>query len=267
MPLLALGLVAEALGLAPEGAAEEVREAIGLVLANQASNGGFGLWGPYGGGLWLDAYVTDFLSRARAAGHDVPEVSWTLAMDNLANAVASYGGFERGGEDLAYALLVIACEGWALVRDLRYYADVKAGDPGTPLALAQLDAARASMGDQPRADAPFAQAQARLDAESEPFGSVWCADYWTERRDAAAILTLVVEAGSGAVDAGRLASEVGPATGPASTQEAGPGTSTARSGGHAPRRGPAAVAQRARHARAGGAGPRASRGRLAPRGC
>lgn len=220
MPLLALGPVAEALGLAPEGADEEIAEAIGLILANQASNGGFGLWGPYGGDLWLDAYVTDFLSRARAAGHDVPEVAWTLAIDNLANSAASYGGFEYGGEGLAYALLVLAREGRALVGDLRYYADTKAESFATPLALAQLGAALASIGDQVRADALFAAAQARLDAESEPFASVWRADYGTERRDAAAILTLAAEAGSGAVDAGRLASEVGTATGPASTQEA-----------------------------------------------
>ena len=55
--------------------AKRVQKAIGGVLADQAASGAFGLWGPEdaGGDLWLDAYVTDFLTRAAEKGYDVPD--------------------------------------------------------------------------------------------------------------------------------------------------------------------------------------------------
>ena len=37
------------------------------LLARQGSNGSFGLWSVGGDDPWLDAYVTDFLTRARGA--------------------------------------------------------------------------------------------------------------------------------------------------------------------------------------------------------
>ena len=51
---------------------ERVRDAIERVLARQDSNGAFGLWSVGGDDLWLDAYVTDFLTRARERGFAVP---------------------------------------------------------------------------------------------------------------------------------------------------------------------------------------------------
>ena len=39
----------------------------------KASNGSFGLWSVGGDDAWLDAYVTDFLTRARERGFAVPE--------------------------------------------------------------------------------------------------------------------------------------------------------------------------------------------------
>ena len=60
------------------------------VLANQSASGSFGLWGPEGAGndLWLDAYVTDFLTRAAEKGYDVPKLARDLALDNLSNRIA-----------------------------------------------------------------------------------------------------------------------------------------------------------------------------------
>ena len=77
------------------------------------------------------------------------------------NLVNAYGDFEKGGEDLAYALMVLAREGRAAIGDLRYYADTRADAFATPLAQAQLGAALALAGDQPRADAMFRRAGAR----------------------------------------------------------------------------------------------------------
>lgn len=222
MPLLYLADVAEAMDL---GTAvdlnDRISEAISRVLVNQARNGGFGLWGAYSGDLWLDAYVTDFLSRARALGHPVPDQAFGAALDNLQNEVGFYPDFEDGGEDLAYALMVLAREGAASMGDLRYYADVKSGAFRTPLALGQLGAALAMYGDQPRADAMFRAGYARLqERRAVAERQLWRGDYGTNRRDAAGLLALAVSSGSGAVAVPELTEALAPTREPLSTQEA-----------------------------------------------
>jgi uncharacterized protein YfaS (alpha-2-macroglobulin family) len=129
-----------------------------------------------------------------------------------------YPDFEAGGEDLAYALFVLAREGAAAVGDLRYYADVKGGEFATPLAAAQLGAALAAYGDPTRADAMFARAAALLDGPA-PDETLWRADYGTVLRDTAGVLALAVAAGSRAVDREALAARIANAPGTHSTQE------------------------------------------------
>ncbi|MCF3592707.1 alpha-2-macroglobulin family protein [Rhodobacteraceae bacterium LMO-12] len=220
MPLLYFGPVAKALGLgAHDKVQERIDQAIERVLARQSSNGSFGLWYPESGDLWLDAYVSDFLSRARAEGYDVPQLAFRLAMDNLRNKVNYAPDFDEGGGELAYALLVLAREGAAAMADLRYYADEKAEAFSTPLGVAQVAAALAMYGDQTRADRMFARAGRMIAAQSPKEDQVWRADYGTHLRDAAGVLTLAVEAGSNAVDREALASRVGAAQGRRSTQE------------------------------------------------
>ncbi|WP_242500423.1 alpha-2-macroglobulin family protein [Tropicimonas sp. IMCC6043] len=221
MPLLYFDQVARAMGLTEQDdIADRIGRAVDIVLSRQSGSGGFGLWGAYDGDLWLDAYVTDFLSRARAQGHAVPGLAFRQAMDNLRNQINYAADFDEGGEDLAYALLVLAREGAAPIGDLRYYADVKGGDFGTPLATAQIGAALALYGDQPRADAMFRRAAAqllpRLNDETE---AVWRADYGTNLRDTAALLTLASEAGSEAIDRKVLVERVSEVARPRSTQE------------------------------------------------
>src|SRR5690606_38444813 len=66
LPLLYLSSVAAQTGIADDkGVRERVQKAVFNVLARQSSTGSFGLWGPGGGDLWLDSYVSDFLTRAR----------------------------------------------------------------------------------------------------------------------------------------------------------------------------------------------------------
>ncbi|MFT4915823.1 MAG: hypothetical protein ACI9C3_001685 [Yoonia sp.] len=222
LPLLYLDGVAEAMGLATrDKISERITQAIAKITSNQSANGAFGLWRPNSGDLWLDSYVTDFLTRARAAGYVVPEVAYDNAVANLRNAVNYYPDFDKGGNDLAYAFFVLAREGEAAVGDLRYYADQKAGSFSSPLAMAQLGAALAQYGDQPRADAMFDRAGRVLFAKfAEEERRVWRSDYGTYRRDAAAVLALAVDAGSDAVDRDRLLQRVGTNTSRASTQEA-----------------------------------------------
>jgi hypothetical protein len=106
------------------------------------------------------------------------------------------------------------------VGDLRYYADVKGDAFATPTAMAQLGAALASYGDQPRADAMFRRAGVALQALSGPeTEQIYRADYGTNFRDAAAVLTLAVEAGSAAVDTEALTDRIA-TTRALSTQEA-----------------------------------------------
>jgi hypothetical protein len=150
----------------------------------------------------------------------VPDQAFRSALDNLRNQVNYYADFDKGGEPLAYALMVLAREGAAAVGDLRYYADVKGDAFATPTAMAQLGAALASYGDQPRADAMFRRAGVALQALSGPDAEqIFRADYGTNFRDAAAVLTLATEAGSAAVDAEALTDRIA-TTRALSTQEA-----------------------------------------------
>ncbi|MEQ5869304.1 alpha-2-macroglobulin family protein [Sagittula sp. NFXS13] len=220
LPLLYMSSIAEPLGLGNKDRIDErLQQSITRILTRQAANGGFGLWGAYSGDDWLDAYVTDFLSRARAQGYDVPDRAFQSALDNLRNQVAYAADFDDGGEDIAYALMVLAREGQAAMGDLRYYADERAEAFATPLAQAQIGAALASYGDQPRADAMFFRAASRLAQTPRDTDRLYRADYGTQLRDAAGVVSLAVEARSERVDREALVSRVTSADRPLSTQE------------------------------------------------
>lgn len=221
MPLLYFEQVAQVMGLGTRADLHKrIEAAITGVLTNQDANGAFGLWAPDSGDLWLDAYVTDFLSRARAQGFKVPQIAFRNALDNLRNQVNYAPDFDSHGGPYAYALMVLAREGAAAIGDLRYYADVKADAFDTPIAAAQLGAALAQYGDQTRADAMFRRA-GRM-ALDEKTINIWHSEYGTESRDAAAVLALAVESGSKAVDQSALVERIAARAGAmnVSTQEA-----------------------------------------------
>ncbi len=209
LPLLYLSSVAQASGLGDKPKVKQrVQDSIQRILTRQSRNGAFGLWYPAGGDFWLDAYVTDFLSRARALGHPVPDHAFALAMENLRNRVNSATEFDLDGHTIAYALLVLARERAALVGDLRYYADAKGEAFGTPLAAAQLGAALALYGDRTRSDHMFRLAENRLAKQEQHQRNSWRPDYGTQPRDAAALLTLALEAGTEAIDREALIQQV-----------------------------------------------------------
>ena len=179
MAMLYVNELAAQAQLAPDGDVDQrIRDAIPRLLARQGSNGSFGLWSVGGDDPWLDAYVTDFLTRARARGFDVPQTAYTLAIDRLRNYVAAAPEPSRnGGRELAYALYVLARNGAAPIGDLRYIADVKLSDVATPIAKAQIAAALAMVGDKARADNAYLAAldaiapQPKLDLGRADFGS------------------------------------------------------------------------------------------------
>ena len=193
MPLLYVNDLAAGAHLALDSDVDQrIKDAIERLLARQGSNGSFGLWSAGGDDAWLDAYVTDFLTRAREKGFAVPDVLFKNALDRIRNSVVNANEPEKdGGRDLAYGLYVLARNGAAPIGDLRYLADTKLKDLATPIAKSQLAAALALVGDRNRAERVYAAA---LDALAPKpvleFGRV---DYGSALRDAAALVSLARE--------------------------------------------------------------------------
>ena len=193
MPLLYVNDLAAGAHLAMDTAVDQrIRDAIERLLARQGSNGSFGLWSAGGDDAWLDAYVTDFLTRAREKGFAVPDVLFKSALDRIRNSVVNANEPEKdGGRDLAYGLYVLARNGAAPIGDLRYLADTKLNNLATPIAKSQLAAALALVGDKARAERVYGAA---LDALAPKpvieFGRV---DYGSALRDAAALVSLASE--------------------------------------------------------------------------
>ncbi|MDT9071479.1 hypothetical protein RSW38_25430, partial [Escherichia coli] len=75
---------------------------------------------------WLDAYVTDFLSRAKEKGYGIPTTAFTLAIGRLRTLVVSTNGVgDNKGMDLAYAHYVLARNGRGSLSELRWLADTQ----------------------------------------------------------------------------------------------------------------------------------------------
>jgi uncharacterized protein YfaS (alpha-2-macroglobulin family) len=170
---------------------QRIRDAIERILSRQGSNGSFGLWGPGGGDAWLDAYVTDFLTRARERNFAVPDVAFRLALDNLRNLVAQNDPTKDVSSDIPYVYYVLARNGAAPLGDLRYLADTKLDSLKTPIAKAQLAAALGMLGDRGRAERVYTSAIA--DIPPQPKLELGRTDYGSQLRDASAFVALASE--------------------------------------------------------------------------
>jgi uncharacterized protein YfaS (alpha-2-macroglobulin family) len=188
----------------------QVQQAVSSILNRQNADGTIGLWrlGDRSASAWLGVYATDFLARAKAAGHAVPDAALARALDALQRIadgdVSGGGGYEydvpqyRGQEDTynrlrdrsrTYALYVLAREGRADVSRLRYVHDQELSSIESPLARAHVAAALALVGDRARAAHAF-------QAAVEVLGWQNNGDYYqTPRRDLAGVLALAAEAG------------------------------------------------------------------------
>jgi alpha-2-macroglobulin len=218
LPLLYVNDLASSAHLALDTAVEQrIRESIDRLMARQGSNGSFGLWSAGGDDVWLDSYVTDFLTRARERGFAVPDIGFKLALDRLRNFVANANDPAKdGGRNLAYALYVLARNGAAPVGDLRYFADTKLDAIATPIAKAQIVAALGMLGDRARAERIYAAALASI--APRPVLEYGRSDYGSVLRDAAALVTLASEGGAprvtvtGAVERAEAARNLTPYT-------------------------------------------------------
>ncbi len=191
LPLLYLSEVARESGMADDaGIRARVQDAIERVLAYQAASGSFGLWSPGSGDLWLDSYVTDFLTRAREEHYRVPDQAFALALDNLENALSYDANVADQGPQMAYAIYVLARNRRASIGDLRYFGDDKLESFGTVMARAQIAASLDLYGEKGRAGSAFATAFRLLKAKSENWSRT---DYGSRLRDGAAMLALAAE--------------------------------------------------------------------------
>ncbi|CAN1511775.1 COG2373 Large extracellular alpha-helical protein [Rhabdaerophilaceae bacterium] len=209
LPLLYASRLASAENLAIDGTLDDkITDAIERVLSRQSGAGSFGLWTIGGNDLWLDAYVTDFLTRARERNFPVPAVAFVLALDRLRNQVTNVGEVRADeASGLAYALYVLARNGRPVMGDLRYLADNRLDAFPTPLARAQIGAALAALGDRTRSRAAFAAAEARFNAISAE-DNAFRDDYGSKLRDGAGLLALLGESDGDKTMAGRLSSQI-----------------------------------------------------------
>ena len=199
MPLLYVNRLAsiEHLGVDPD-LDGRINQAIEGELSRQSASGAFGLWSAdrNDDDPWLDAFVTDFLTRARERNFALPSQAFDQALDRLRNEVVNAPEPTKdNAAAIAYALYVLARNGRPVIGDLRYLTDAKLDAFETPLGKAQLAAALAMLGDQARAAAAFGAALKALGAERNE--GVSRPDYGSRLRDAAAVLALVAEANLG----------------------------------------------------------------------
>ncbi len=146
------------------------------------------------GDTWLDAYVTDFLTRARERGFAVPQTAFKQRAGPPAQHGANTTNVENGGMDLAYAAYVLARNGRPVMGDLRYLADTKIEDFAHPARTrSACCCARASLGDRGRAQKAFDAAVKALQAGRDK--GDYRADYGSRLRDGAALLALSAETG------------------------------------------------------------------------
>jgi uncharacterized protein YfaS (alpha-2-macroglobulin family) len=212
MPLLYANKLASAEHLAIDPDLDgRIKAAIDKEMTRQSANGAFGLWSADADtdDLWLDAFVTDFLTRARERGFPTPQLAFDNALDHLRNAAVNAGDASDTAP-IAYALYVLARNGRPVIGDLRYLAGDKLDTLKPPLARAQLGAALAMLGDRARAGRVFGAALSLL--ETQQVSLLSRPDYGSKLRDAAAVLALLAEsrldAGDGPPDGLARASAV-----------------------------------------------------------
>lgn len=187
LPLLYLNELAakQALTL-DEGLEDRVNKAIIRLLARQSSAGSFGMWGVGDSDIWLNAFVSDFLTRASEKGFSVPRSALDRALNYMSNQVANSSSIDSDA-GVAYAAYVLARNGRPVIGDLRYMAENRVRRMG-PLAQAQVATALALLGDEERAKKVFELSVSNLKSTKKDT-SDW-RSYGSRLRDISAMLSL-----------------------------------------------------------------------------
>lgn len=189
LPLLYVNELATTLGLATDAALDDViRTAIGTVLTLQRFDGAFALWSPRSGSdLWLTPYVLDFLLRARAAGHPVPELALTKGLGWIKGVLDNAWIEPPELPARAYGYYVLARAQAIDLADVRYFREAQWANLPTDLARAQVAGALALLGDRQGTQEAFAA----LGAPRILLTGM--RDYGSDIRDRAAVLSIMVE--------------------------------------------------------------------------
>lgn len=192
-----------------------LNDAVGKLLDREGEDGAFGLWrvGDGQADAWLGAYATDFLVEAKARGAPVPDGDLERALGAMralsrpdgyvsVGYTTEYPTVWAGSEDAskaatvrlrsrasAYALYVLAKAGRGDLARLRWWHDVQMKSETSPVAMAQIGAALAMMGDRTRAHDSLVQATRSLGYRDE---ADW---YQSPLRDLAAVIAYAYEAG------------------------------------------------------------------------
>jgi hypothetical protein len=127
LPLLYLSELSAASGIQDDREVHKrVQEAIYRVLNYQSSSGSFGLWSPGSGDLWLDAYVTDFLTRAREQKGSTCRNRRSCRRSTICRTrSATTSTSRRAATRSPMRSMFWRATSRASVGDLRYYADTK----------------------------------------------------------------------------------------------------------------------------------------------
>ncbi len=193
MPLLYVNDLASEAHLSLDTAIDQrIREAIDRLLARQGSNGSFGLWSAGGDDVWLDAYVSDFLTRARERGFAVPDVA---VQARARSAARTTSAMPRSRARTAAARSPMRSMCWRATARPRSVTCATTPTPSSTtsrplIAKAQLAAALGMLGDRARAERVFTAALLR--SRAEPVLEYGRIDYGSILRDAAALVTLAV---------------------------------------------------------------------------
>ena len=223
-------LYAQALSTDPKAtrtAPAALNDAVGMLLDRESQDGAFGLWrvGDGEADPWLGAYATDFLIEAQRAGAAVPQSAIDAALNAMrqvslpdSSSGVSYqltypdwwGGSPEASKAAtarmrsrasAYALYVLAKGGKGDLARLRWWHDVQMKSEGSPLAMAQVGAGLAMMGDVARARDAMQHAAAAVGYRRPllQLGPLTFVDdqdwYQSPLRDMAGVIALAYEAG------------------------------------------------------------------------
>ncbi|ACJ01011.1 alpha-2-macroglobulin family protein [Rhodospirillum centenum] len=203
LPLLVAGTEVRELGLLSEEALKQrVGDLIDRLVMRQRGDGAYAQWtleGP--ADPWLTAFVLDVLTRAREAGHAVPEAGYRRGLDWLVRTIGNAWVDEADLPGRAYALYAAARAKVIDAAPVRYFYETHFAKLPTRLARAQVAGAFALLGDGERAAGAFAQ----LDLEAARTTPVPVRDYGSDLRDRAGALALLA---AGGADPERLAAEV-----------------------------------------------------------
>lgn len=211
LPLVYADPVALAkLGIEPLSAAEReqrIHTAIERLAGMQRPAGGFSLWSGDGpADLWLSAYVTDFLTRARERGYGVPQTMLKQALARLEALLQTAPGFSVRAQasayrfaSRAYAAQILARQQRASLGSLRVLYDHHREEALAGLPLVRLGLALQAAGDHRRAEAAIALGLERKRQDAQYIG-----DYGSPLRDMAWKLALLAEADVASADINAL---------------------------------------------------------------